>query len=30
MDPAQQQMQAYQQQQAMVDAGHLRLLSIFH
>ena len=30
MDPAQQQMQANQQQQAMVDAGHLRLLSIFH
>lgn len=30
MDPAQQQMQLYQQQQAMVDANHLRLLSIFH
>lgn len=30
MDPAQQQMQHYQQQQAMVDASHLRLLSIFH
>lgn len=30
MDPAQQQMQQYQQQQAMVDSSHLRLLSIFH
>ncbi len=30
MDPAQQQMQQYQQQQGMVDTGHLRLLSIFH
>ena len=30
MDPAQQQMEQYQQQQAMVDASHLRLLSIFH
>lgn len=30
MDPAQQQMQQFQEQQATVDASHLRLLSIFH
>lgn len=30
MDPAQQQLQQLQQQQETVDAGHIRLLSIFH